>query len=100
MHSDEKIKEKKSKSRLELVPPRALMLVGDVLAFGAEKYEPWGWCNGAFSSEDYRAAALRHLYQHALDDTDEETQMLHMAQAAASVLIALELYLMENNRDA
>ena len=95
MQNDKTIETKKMKSRLDLLPPNATFLVGQVFAFGAQKHEPWGWSRGQFTSEDYRAALLRHSFQAGGEQADKESGLPHLAHAAASALIALELAIMD-----
>jgi hypothetical protein len=80
------------KSRLDLVPSKALELVGHVLRHGAEKYsaENWRKCK---DHKKYIAAALRHLFKHLdREFTDRESGYLHLAHAACSALFALDLF--------
>lgn len=57
---------------------------------GAEKYGDWNWTHIG-EPKRYVAAALRHLMQAQISENDEETGLPHLAHAAASCLIALEL---------
>jgi hypothetical protein len=81
-----------NKSRLDLVPSKALEIVGFVAGKGAKKYaeENWRKCP---NHKRYIAATLRHLYKH-LDRkfTDRESGYLHLAHAACSALFALDLF--------
>lgn len=80
------------KSRLELLPPKALLLVGHVMAHGAKKYGDWNWTHiGDYTR--YVGAAERHLVQRAIEKDDPESGLPHLAHAAASALIALEIEL-------
>lgn len=80
------------KSRLDLVPPKALEIVGFALRHGAKAYSEEGW-RKCPNHKKYIAAALRHLYKH-LDGkpVDRDTGLLHLAQAATSALFALDLF--------
>ncbi len=89
-----------AKSRMDLLPAKALEMVGFVLRHGAREYAPHNW-RKCKNPEKYLAAALRHIFKH-LDDnfTDRDSGLLHLAHAACSVLFALDLFVKmgENNK--
>lgn len=80
------------KNRLDLLPPKAVKEVGEVLTFGETKHpgQPWKQMQ---PNEDHVAAALRHIMEH-LDGTtlDSESGRLHLAHAAARLLFAVQLF--------
>ncbi len=87
-------KNDRGKSRLDLVPPRALELVGHLLAHGAREYSVDGWkeCQDPLR---YIAAGLRHYNKHLKGEfVDPATSLPHLASVACNALFALELYLM------
>lgn len=88
------------KSRLDLLPPRAIELVGIVLRHGALKYAEHNWKN-CQNPEQYVGAALRHLMRHLDREVmDPESKFLHLAHAACSVLFALDLFVrLEHNNE-
>lgn len=80
------------KSRLDLLPPQAIEIVGYVLRHGAVEYPEGNWklCE---QPERYVAAMLRHVMKHQKGDfTDKQSGLLHLAHAVTSGLIALELF--------
>lgn len=80
------------KSRLDLVPPEALELVGFVLGNGARKYAPENW-RKCPDHKRFVAAMLRHVVKYMQGEfTDRESGLLHLAHAATSALIALDLF--------
>ncbi len=83
------------KSRLDLLPPTALELVGLVARFGVIKYEE----NNYLTCKDHKryiAPILRHVYKHLKGEfTDPESGQLHLAHAICSGLFALELFVNE-----
>jgi hypothetical protein len=81
------------KSRLDLVPPRALELVGLVLAYGAKKYEPGNWARIPRAERwRYVAAPLRHVTAYMRGERlDPESGLPHLAHAACSLLFLLDL---------
>lgn len=78
------------KPRLDLVPPEAVMALGYVLTYGAEKYAPNSW--RGVEPERYIAALLRHLMAYQAGETrDPESEMPHMWHVLtnAAFLVAL-----------
>jgi hypothetical protein len=76
----------------ELLPPRALLAVSRVLAFGARKYAPDNWRKVPDGKRRYLAAALRHVLAHMGGEVlDSESSEPHLAHAACCVLFLLEL---------
>lgn len=67
----------------------ALLDVAKVGTFGANKYTPHGWLYVPNGIERYRSAVYRHLL--AIDFTDKESKLPHLAHAAWNCLAALEL---------
>lgn len=84
------------KSRLDLLPPLAIELVGHVLALGARKYAPNNW-RKCKDPERYIGAMLRHAMRElAGEDLDPESELYHLAHAACSALFALEIKILKN----
>ena len=93
------IKHDADKPRLDLIPPEALMAVGEVFAYGAEKYEEWNWRKGMAHSR-LVSALLRHLMAHQMgEDKDPETGFTHLAHMACNALMLLGSYLNEDGID-
>lgn len=86
------------KPRMELLiqgMPRALEAVGQVLTFGAIKYEAHSWKLVEDNHNRYWAAKSRHELARAKGEThDPETGLLHLAHEACNALFLLELALM------
>lgn len=99
------------KAPLDLLPPRALAQAARAMGHGAGKYGVWNWTR-CDEPRRFAAAALRHIYAqtaHWCDADDErgaslaidpESGLPHLAHAAASVLILLDLMLMEKGTAA
>lgn len=86
------------KSRLDLLPPKAIELVGYVLAYGAVKYKPGNWklCE---DPNRYIAAMLRHgMKELDGEELDPESDLYHLAHAACCALFALEIKLIQKNK--
>ena len=85
-------KNDKEKVRLSLIPPTALLEVGKVFTYGANKYGTNNW-RKIQRDEYYRLidAALRHLnaYQRR-EEIDRESNLHHLAHTAANILMLLE----------
>lgn len=80
-----------AKPAVRNVPPAAIMEVGGVMALGAAKYGPMNWRADAVSYSTYYDAAIRHLFA-AWDgqDIDTESGHLHLAHAAANLMILID----------
>jgi len=88
---------------------RALLEVGKVGTYGANKYSPNGWMGVPNGKDRYTDAMFRHLFEEgstfSFDEAtgllragvaiDEETGLLHAAQTAWNALARLELMLRE-----
>jgi len=87
------------KNRLGLVLhgfARALIAVGDVGTYGANKYTPNGWMSVPGGPERYTDAMYRHLLKEAAgEEYDADSGLLHAASAAWNALARLELMLRE-----
>lgn len=75
------------KSRPDFLPPKALLLAGDVMAMNETKHpgNPWK----TIPTEEHVAAALRHIYGHLDGERDPETGMSHLVHACCRVLMAV-----------
>lgn len=78
--------------------PRALLGIGQCIAFGTKKYpkpDNWKLVDGAFTR--YQDSMMRHYLKFlAGQDKDSETKLLHLKHMVWNALAILELYLMEN----
>lgn len=80
------------KTRLDLLPFRALEKVGEVLTYGAKKYEPDNWRHVEGWRWRYLGAVLRHIFAWQRGERlDPESGLPHLAHAACCVLFLLEL---------
>jgi hypothetical protein len=73
------------------LPPAALLEMGAVMAFGANKYGRFNWREKRVSFSVYYDAAMRHLF--AMRDgqkTDPESGLQHAAHVAACMMIVLD----------
>lgn len=80
------------KNRLELIPPEAIFGLGEVLTFGAKKYNDRNWEKGMKWSRVF-GAAMRHLWKWWwTKKPDEETGLSHLKHALCCVafLVAYE----------
>ena len=73
------------KLRLDLIPPEAIDALGEVLTYGADKYEPYNWAKGLKFSRVY-GAALRHLNAYWKgEDVDSESGIDHLKHALTNL---------------
>lgn len=73
--------------------PRALMAVGDVSEFGANKYCVGGWKDVDNAQPRYRDALVRHLLARTIEEVDQDSGLDHDAHLAWNALATLELKL-------
>lgn len=81
-----------NKPRLELIPPEMMHALGEVLAFGAEKYDDRNWEQGMAWGRVY-GALQRHLNAWwGGEAKDPETGMSHLwhASCCLAFLVAYE----------
>lgn len=86
------IKHDSSKPPMDLIPYEALEEIAKVLAAGEQKYGTANW-TGGIEMRRLLSAAMRHLGQfNSGEDFDNETQTLHIANAATNLLFAIWMY--------
>lgn len=89
---DVAIKFDQNKVRMELLPPRPLRDIAEVLTEGARKYDDNNWRKGFDYSRVY-GAMQRHLTDWYTGDTfDKETSKNHLAHAGCCLMFLLEFY--------
>jgi hypothetical protein len=84
-------KDDEGKVKLSLLPIKAKKEIAKVLEFGANKYGRDNWRN---CTDNYRYldATLRHLDAFIDgEDLDSESNLNHLAHAAANLMILIEL---------
>lgn len=83
-------KNDQGKNRLDLIEPQFIEGVGEVLTFGATKYEPNSWQNVEDAEDRYYAAALRHLMAWRRGEVvDEESGLSHLKHVATNIMFLL-----------
>ena len=84
-------KDDMGKVQLDLLPPEAVIGLGEVLTYGANKYGTNNW--RGVEVERYEAALLRHLMAwKSGSPVDEESGLSHLKHVLcnAAFLVALE----------
>lgn len=74
------------KNMLSLIDPQFVVLLGEILTFGAKKYAPNNWqlCE---DTSRYKDALLRHLYAYlGGEQLDPESGMSHLGHAAFGLM--------------
>lgn len=87
------LKKDRSKLRIDLIPPEAILALATSLTYGADKYSDRNWEQSPTAWGRYFAALQRHLWDwQAGNDIDEESGMptLWCAMACLSFLITYE----------
>lgn len=80
-------KQSRLDARMDLLPPKALMRIAEILAAGAKKYGNWNWKK--IDNPDHINHSIVHYYKFLTGDTAED----HLANAACRALFALEMEL-------
>lgn len=88
------VKHDKEKSRVDLLEPEFILLMGKVLGFGAVKYSEDNW-KGCDDDRRYLGACLRHILAAMTDGVDSESGLPHLAHAAVCAMMAW--WVKENN---
>lgn len=94
------IKHDTGKPRMALVMDgfaEALLEVGKVATFGADKYTDHGWRDVPNGIERYTSALYRHLLTRS--ELDDESELPHAAHAAWCALARLQLILAGEHHD-
>lgn len=95
----EGVKHDGEKVQLDLLSVPALIGLGNVLTFGAKKYEAHNWRKGMVWSR-LIAAALRHLFAFMLgEDTDPESGLPHIDHALCCLMFLSEFQKMKLGTD-
>ena len=96
--SDQEAKRDAGKPRCDLLPPRAMLAVGQVLEYGARKYAADSWKQVPDGKMRYLGALLRHLFAYMVGERlDPESKLPHLAHAACNALFILELHQTEDS---
>lgn len=83
-------KDDAKKNRLDLIEPEFIEAVGEVLTYGAEKYEPNNWQKVEDAENRYYAAALRHLMAYRKGEKiDPESGISHLKHVATNIMFLL-----------
>ena len=83
-------KDDQDKNRLDLIEPQFIEGVGEVLTFGADKYEPNNWQNVDDAENRYYAAAMRHLLAWRKGEIkDPESGLSHLKHVATNIMFLL-----------
>lgn len=77
------------KTRLDLIPPEALEMIGRAFTHGAIKYGDHNWRGGVDFSRLY-GAAKRHMNAYWMgEDIDEDSGLPHLALAGAELCMLM-----------
>lgn len=78
------------KNRLDLIEPEFIENVGEVLTFGADKYEPNNWQKVEDPVNRYYAATLRHLLAWRRGEKiDPESGLNHLSHVATNIMFLM-----------
>ena len=80
------------KPKMSLVPTKALRLIAEIMTMGEKKYGKFNHLQGTDWLR-YADPAMRHINSWLENEVDPESGKSHLAHAAASIMILLELEL-------
>lgn len=86
-------KHDENKLVLSLIPPKAIIGLGEVLTFGAQKYPFENWKHVPDAQRRYKDALLRHYYAYELGEKlDPESGLSHLKHMLSNIafLVSLE----------
>lgn len=87
------------KPRMSLIPQLALLEIGKVMTYGAEKYVTYNWMDG-FDFTILTDAAQRHITAFLCgEDLDPESNLHHLAHASSCLMMLYELTQLNPERD-
>jgi len=101
MKKTEAVKSDKDKTRMDLLPPKALEGIAKIFTFGAKKYNDYNYKNGEGLdwSRPY-AAMIRHLNAwNDGEDKDPETGQSHLYHAGCCIMMLIDLVDSEIGKD-
>ena len=82
-----KYKFDQGKSRVDLICPEFIEGIGQILGYGASKYEDNSWQKVPQADDRYYAAAMRHLLAYRRgENIDAETCKSHLLHAACCLM--------------
>ena len=85
------IKHDQGKSRIDLIAPEMLFALGDILAYGAQKYAQRNWEQGMDWGRVF-GALMRHMWAWwGGEDLDPESELSHLGHAAFHVMGLMQL---------
>jgi hypothetical protein len=84
------VKNDADKRRLDLIPAEALLAIGDVLTYGAKKYEPDNWKKIPNARDRIYGAALRHILAWRSGEiADNDSGLSHIAHAITNLMFLI-----------
>jgi len=101
MQKAEAVKNDRDKTRMDLLPPKALEGIAKIFTFGAKKYNDYNYKNGEGLdwSRPY-AAMMRHLNAwNDGEDNDPETGQSHLYHAGCCIMMLIDLVDSEKGKD-
>jgi len=86
MGTEKGVKLDTGKLRMDLVLPKMIEALAEVLTYGAEKYTDNGWQTVDGAQDRYYAAALRHLMiWRKGEKVDTESRLEHIKHALTNI---------------
>lgn len=78
---------KLQKERIDLIDPKFIIALGDLLSWSLIKYKERDWENVPYSWSDFYSAIFRHMLKWwSGQDLDEESGRSHLLHAALNIM--------------
>jgi hypothetical protein len=91
LEHDAGVKHDQGKPRIDLVPPKAILAVAEVLTDGAAEYGEHNWRKGIAYSRLY-AATQRHLLAFWSGDDIDKSGHRALAHACTDIMMLMEMH--------
>jgi hypothetical protein len=86
-------KQSKLDVRYDLLSPTAIKALAQVLAYGAEKYDPWNWTK--IDTKDHVNHAMNHIIEYLAGNEDEHFPQLY--HALCRMMFAVHMLIAEQD---
>jgi hypothetical protein len=88
--SEKGLRFNEGKTRIDLVPPSAILALSDAMTDGAKKYSEHNWRKGMEWSKPYASAQRHMLAFWKGEDINPDSGVSHLAHAMANLAFLIE----------
>jgi hypothetical protein len=90
--SDSGLKYDQDKNRVDLIPPSAILAIGEILTYGSRKYGPNNWQKLDNGLDRFYGAAFRHLLAWRKGEKlDPESGISHLSHALTNLAFMVDI---------